>query len=148
MQAQTAAGQGSSFTQLLSDGMSLQDSYNQFFNRTPVATGDASPSDYMYLVEDFIDTAMNYTTTSLSSYNSSLSTLVSAFSQLQTLESQKSSMGVSFVRGLEQFCIKQYCYSLEKGQESPCGLEHQATLLVTGIGLDVASTQISQSSQK
>lgn len=80
--------------QLLSDGMTLQDSYNQFFNRTPIAMGEASPADYTYLVEDFIDTAMNYTSTTLATYNSSVSTLVSAFSQLQTLASQKNSLGV------------------------------------------------------
>lgn len=74
--------------------MNLQDSYNQFFNRTPIATGDASPADYTYLVEEFIDTAMNYTSTTLATYNSSVGTLVSAFSQLQTLASQKNSLGV------------------------------------------------------
>ena len=82
--------------QLLSDGMTLQDSYNAFFNRTPVAAGEATPADYTYLVDDFIETAMNYSTTALNTYNSSLGTLVSAFSQLTTLASQKSSMGVNF----------------------------------------------------
>ena len=75
--------------------MNLQSSYDQFFNRTPIASGDSSPSDYTYLVEDFIETAMNYTSTTLATYNSSVGTLVSAFSQLQTLASQKNSLGVS-----------------------------------------------------